>query len=72
MADNHPLSDEEVYDLIHQALASLLNKTVRTKHAQDVLSMAIRDLSIIQTAFLTLSEGVKLPQGDPEQSPRPE
>lgn len=72
MAQNHPLSDEEVYDLIHQALASLLNKTVRTKHAQDVLSMAIRDLSIIQTAFLTLSEGVKLPQIDPEQSPRPE
>ncbi|ACI55693.1 hypothetical protein Rleg2_2419 [Rhizobium leguminosarum bv. trifolii WSM2304] len=72
MAQNHPLSDEEVYDLIHQALASLLNKTVRTKHAQDVLSMAIRDLSIIQAAFLTLSEGVKLPQIDREQSPRPE
>lgn len=72
MAHNHPLSDEEVYDLIHQALASLLNKTARTKHAQDVLSMAIRDLSIIQTAFLTLSEGVKLPQTDSEQSPRPE
>ncbi|MDR9781593.1 hypothetical protein [Rhizobium redzepovicii] len=72
MAQNHPLSDEEVYDLIHQALASLLNKTVRTKHAQDVLSMAIRDLTIIQAAFLTLSDGVKLPQIDREQSPRPE
>ncbi|EPE96990.1 hypothetical protein RGCCGE502_17505 [Rhizobium grahamii CCGE 502] len=64
---NKPLSDEEVYDLIHRALASLLNKTVRTKHAQDVLSMAIRDLTIIQTAFLSLSEGVKLRQSDPEQ-----
>ncbi|WP_016734105.1 hypothetical protein [Rhizobium phaseoli] len=72
MAHNHPLSDEEVYDLIHQALASLLNKTVRTKHAQDVLSMAIRDLTIIQAAFLTLSDGVNLPQIDREQSPRPE
>lgn len=66
MADNHPLSDEEVYDLIHQSLALLLNKTVRTKHAQDVLSMAIRDLSIIQTAFLALSEGVKLSRTDRE------
>jgi hypothetical protein len=67
MADNQPLTDEEVYDLIHQSLALLLNKTVRTKHAQDVLAMAIRDLSIIQTALLALSEGVKLSRSDPEQ-----
>ncbi|RKD68973.1 hypothetical protein BJ928_104111 [Rhizobium sp. WW_1] len=67
MAENRPLSDEEVYDLLHQSLALLLNRTVRTKHAQDVLSMAIRDLSIIQTAFLSLSEGVKLSRNDPEQ-----
>lgn len=66
MAENHPLSDEEVYDLIHQSLALLLNRTVRTEHAQDVLAMAIRDLSIIQTAFLALSEGVKLSQNDRE------
>lgn len=67
-----PLSDEEVYDLLHQALALLLNRTVRTKHAQDVLSMAIRDLTIIQTAFLTLSEGVKLDRNGSEPSPQPE
>lgn len=65
MADDHALSDEEVYDLIHRSLALLLNRTVRTKHAQDVLSMAIRDLTIIQTAFLALSEGVSL-QSDRE------
>ncbi len=67
-----PLSDEEVYDLLHQALGLLLNRTVRTKHAQDVLSMAIRDLTIIQTAFLTLTEGVKLDRSGPEPSPQPE
>ncbi|AUX76409.1 hypothetical protein NXT3_CH01841 [Sinorhizobium fredii] len=71
MADNHPLSDEEVYDLIHQALALLLNRTVRTKHAQDVISMAIRDLSIIQAAFLSISEGVSLSRTDREPSPPP-
>lgn len=60
------LTDEEVYDLLHQALSLLLNKTVRTKHAQDVLSMAIRDLTIIQTAFVSLSEGVTLDQSDRE------
>lgn len=65
MAD-HPLSDEEVYDLIHQSLALLLNRTVRTKHARDVLEMAIRDLSIIQTAFVSLSEGVSLSRNDRE------
>ncbi|MGQ3362226.1 hypothetical protein [Rhizobium oryzihabitans] len=61
MADK-PLSDTDVYDLIHEARSLLLNKTVKTKHAQDVLSMAIRDLTIIQTAFLALSEGVSLDQ----------
>lgn len=66
MAEKQPLSDEEVYDLIHQALALLLNRTVRTRHAQDVLSMAIRDLSIIQAAFLSLSEGVSLSQTERE------
>jgi hypothetical protein len=65
MADK-PLSDEEVYDLLHQALSLLLNRTVRTKNAQDVLSMAIRDLTIIQTAFLSLTEGTKLDQSDRE------
>jgi hypothetical protein len=65
MADK-PLSDEEVYDLLHQSLSLLLNRTVRTKNAQDVLSMAIRDLTIIQTAFLTLTEGAKLDQSDRE------
>lgn len=59
MADR-ALTDDEVYDLLHQALSLLLNKTVKTKHAQDVLSMAIRDLTIIQTAFVSLSEGVNL------------
>lgn len=59
MADN-PLSDMEVYDLIHEARSLLLNKTVKTQTAQDVLSMAIRDLTIIQTALLSLSEGVSL------------
>lgn len=59
MADK-PLSDRDVYDLLHAAQSLLLNKTVMTKHGQDVLSMAIRDLAIMQTALLSLSEGVSL------------
>lgn len=65
MADN-PLSDMEVYDLIHEARSLLLNKTVKTQTAHDVLSMAIRDLTIIQTALLSLSEGVNL---QPDREP---
>lgn len=61
MADKS-LSDMEVYDLIHEARSLLLNKTVKTQTAQDALSMAIRDLAIIQAALLSLSEGVKLDQ----------
>lgn len=69
MADK-ALTDEEVYDLLHQALSLLLNRTVMTTHAQDVLSMAIRDLTIIQTAFLALSENPSQPQSGNEPSPR--
>ncbi len=69
MADK-ALTDEEVYDLLHQALSLLLNRTVMTTHAQDVLSMAIRDLTIIQTAFLALSEKPNQLRSESEPSPR--
>lgn len=69
MADK-ALTDEEVYDLLHQALSLLLNRSVMTTHAQDVLTMAIRDLTIIQTAFLTLSEKPTLLRSETEPLPR--
>jgi hypothetical protein len=51
-----PLDDRAVYDLLHEAQLLLVNKVVMTTHARDVLSMAIRDLAIMQTALLSLSE----------------
>lgn len=65
-----PLTDRDVYDLLHEAQLLLVNKVVMTKHAQDVLSMAIRDLAIMQTALLSLSEGPSLAQSDSEQPPQ--
>ena len=70
MADE-PLNDLAVYDLLHEAQLLLVNKVVMTKHAQDVLSMAIRDLAIMQTALLSLSEGPSLAQSDREQPLQP-
>ncbi len=64
MADK-PLSDEEVYDLLHAALSLLLNKTVLTAEGQQILETAIRNLDILQKALLIMTEG-----RDPLQSDR--
>ncbi|MBX5021224.1 hypothetical protein HJB63_01280 [Rhizobium lentis] len=57
MANNHPLSDEEVYDLLHQALLLLSKKTVRTQGAHSVLSAAVANLEVLQKALIIMSEG---------------
>jgi methyl coenzyme M reductase gamma subunit len=54
---NKPLSDEEVYDLLHAAMSLLVNKTVRTENGRQVLETAIRDLDILQKALLIMTEG---------------
>ena len=59
-----PLDDTAVYDLLHEAQLLLLNRVVRTKHAQDVLAMAIRDLGIMQMALLSMSEQPSQPQSE--------
>lgn len=56
MADR-ALTDEEVYDLLHQALSLLLNKTVATEAGREVLATAIRDLDVLQRALLIMTEG---------------
>jgi len=72
MADNHPLSDEEVYDLIHQALMLLSKKTVRTESAHSVLSAAVANLEVLQKALIIMTEGRDPLRTDREPSPRPE
>lgn len=64
MADK-PLSDEEVYDLLHAAMSLMLNKTVRTENGRQVLETAIRNLDVLQKALLIMTEG-----RDPLQSDR--
>ncbi len=61
-----PLSDMDVYDLLHEARLLLMNKTVQTTRAQDVLNMALRDLAIMQAALLAMMDGVNLSQPDSE------
>lgn len=65
MADK-PLSDEDVYDLIHEAKALLLNKVVRTEKAWSVLTTAIQDLDLLQRALLIMTDP---PQTEFEPSP---
>ncbi|RVL09930.1 hypothetical protein CN149_22955 [Sinorhizobium meliloti] len=69
MADK-ALSDTEVYDLLHEALSLLLNKTVETENGRQVLSAAIRDLDILQRALLIMSDGADPLQSDREPSPQ--
>lgn len=51
------LTDEEVYDLLHEALSLLLNKTVATEAGRQVLATAIRDLDVLQRALLIMTDG---------------
>lgn len=69
MADK-ALSDTEVYDLLHEALSLLLNKTVETENGRQVLSTAIRNLDILQRALLIMSEGSGPLQSEREGSPQ--
>jgi hypothetical protein len=57
MAENKPLTDEEVYDLMHEALMLLSKKTVRTKNAHAVLSAAVANLEVLQKALIIMTEG---------------
>ncbi|MCY1228359.1 hypothetical protein D9M68_188440 [compost metagenome] len=66
-----PLSDTEVYDLLHEALSLLMNKTVKTENGRQVLAAAIRDLDILQRALLIMSEGRDPLQSDREPAPPP-
>lgn len=69
MADK-PLSDIEVYDLLHAAMTLLLNKTVATVNGKAVLGAAIQDLEVLQKALLIMTEGQTPLQNDREPSPR--
>jgi hypothetical protein len=51
------LTNEEVYDLLHQAFSLLSNKTVRTEDAHAVLSAALVNLEVLQKALLIMTEG---------------
>lgn len=67
MADKQPLSDEEVYDLLHQALMLLSKKTVRSQNAHSVLSAAVANLEVLQRALLIMTEGKDPLRTDSEQ-----
>lgn len=56
MADR-ALSNDEVYDLLHQAFLLMSNKTVQTEAGQSVLTAALGNLDILQKAFLIMTEG---------------
>lgn len=58
MADE-PLSDEQVYDLMHQALLLLMNRKAKTDHGADVLSVSIKQIQLLQHALLIFSEKQK-------------
>lgn len=57
MSDEKPLSDNEVYELLHAALLTLMNRTVETTIGRDILATAIRDLTMLQSAMIIMREG---------------
>lgn len=55
--DDPALSDEQVYDLLHEALLTFSNRDVATENGQDVLTLAIRQMELLQRAIIILKEG---------------
>lgn len=57
MSDDPPLSDDDVYELLHNALLSFSHRTVATADGQAILSTAIRQIEVLQRALIILKEG---------------
>jgi hypothetical protein len=57
MSDDPALSDDQVYDLLHDALLSFSHRTVATSDGQAILSTAIRQIEVLQRALIILKEG---------------
>lgn len=57
MADEPPLTDEQVHELLHDCLLKLSDRTVATQHGQDILTMGMKQIELLQRALLILSEG---------------
>lgn len=68
MADR-ALSNDEVFDLLHQALLLMSNKTVQTEAGRSVLAAALGNLDILQKAFLIMTEGQDPLQSDLQPLP---
>lgn len=69
--DEEVLSDQEVYDLVHEAWQLFQNKTVETPLGQDVLTVLIKQLELMQRAMLAVMDGVTFPPAA-EPPPAPE
>lgn len=57
MSDEPALTDDQVFDLLHDALLSFSHRTVATSDGQAVLSTAIRQIEVLQRALIILKEG---------------
>lgn len=64
------LTNDEVYDLLHQALLLLSNKTVQTESGRSVLATALGNLELLQKALLIMTEGQDPLRTSFEASPR--
>ncbi|MEF2073485.1 hypothetical protein [Consotaella aegiceratis] len=53
-----PLSDDEVYELLHAALLLFHGKRAATPLGQDVISTIIRQIGLLQQATIIVREGV--------------
>lgn len=57
MSDDPPLTDDQVYGLLHDALLSFSHRTVATSDGQAILTTAIKQIEILQRALIILKEG---------------
>lgn len=63
--DDPPLSDDDIYELLHTALLLFSNRTVATEDGRAILTVAIKQMEILQSAWIILKEGDGAPTDTP-------
>ena len=67
MPDKKPLSDDEVFELLADALMLFHNRAVATPLGRDVLIVMIKQIETMQRAMIIVKEGSNPePPRDPE------
>lgn len=63
--DKEPLTDDEIFELLHRASLMFSDLVVMTPLGQDIVTVMLRNLDILQKAMIIVREGSQMPPAHP-------